>query len=298
MPDTTSHRCLSRLLLAIAAAGVAWLDIATAAAPPSEVRDGVSDFYAAYLGRPLTDAEADAVAAEFIGYYDGEGCSSACRATLTTLGPAAAQMRDRPHAPETGVLRQSFISRAVFGDSRRDGIMQRLLLEPDPPAISNAGTQRLMTEGDLAALVALAATAQTGEPVRVAAPTPLAAETRARLIAELEPVYGHQGTRLPIGLVLAAELYAGLATYGDDLSADERRQVARFALGEARQPISAALIDRVLGVGQQAAAEIYKGADLDRAVSTLKTDLHRNTAAILGANREWSTLQAVGRAAR
>lgn len=289
-----THRLQKCLSASVVVASLALAGTSSCAkAPDADVRDIVGPFFAVYLGRDLTDSELDEVMREYIAYYGKPDCEADCRAALESLVEATDKLRQSSDSPEAAFLRHSLAAPAVVGEQPPKQTIRQLLREPDPAVVVNPESKRFMTEHDLSALGALAATAESGEPTPI---SPYSNQDRAELLAQLETAFGSKTNRLPVRLALASEFQIGLKDPA--LAKEERRQVARFVIGQDTAVIPVQTIDKVLHVGDETAKSIYQAAELDRALFALQADLNRNLGAILRANRDWSTLQSVGRASR
>lgn len=120
--------------------------------------------------------------------------------------------------------------------------------EPDPPAILNPASRRVLTRRDLAALPSRAAIAADGRAEAVEDVTPAAL---ARLVATLEARFGREARRLPACLVIAAEV-----------------------------PFLEALLGRVLALEPADLAALREADAIDRADAALWQQVDRDLSAL------------------
>lgn len=142
-------------------------------------------------------------------------------------------------------------------------------------------------------LCALSITAGSGLPVAV---KPYARENREQWIEQLHTAFGEKTNRLPVRIALAWEFHVGRKRAAR--TKDDGPRVARFVVGQDDAVIPAQMIDSFLHVGDETAHSVFRAADADRAAFALRADPNRNLGATLRANRDWSTLQSLGRALR
>lgn len=237
-------------------------DVGYAAPPGPNVRGVLMNFFQAYLGRNLTAAEATSATQEFVAKFGADDCESNCAFMLKSLVSDTRLFLRKRNTPRALDRMHLYTSAGYFQNSPHVETLKRLLLEPDPPALVVPEAFRIMTERDLIAVAALATTVRTGDLAELPA---LTTGQRTAQLARLREVKKWFGG-LPLGVTFAAEFYAGIRCYGKNLSAEERRQVARFATGKEVKPISASLIDRVLHVGKARAEWLHGMAqfELDR----------------------------------
>lgn len=220
------------------------------------VRSELSGFFSDYLGRTLTPAEADAATQAFLGYFDDKtSCTQACMTALQSRRSEREIFVSARGEPKDLMLRQVLITRTYFHPEHQAPVLLKLLTERDPIVMADWNSKRLMTQADIAALANFVTLLETGGPPHV---YHLTEPGRAEIIANLQQRYGGEtGHTLPIGLCIAAELWAGVQRDWTALSSEQREQVFTYLRAGPQAPMPAQLYARLLDLslheGQQIA---------------------------------------------
>ncbi len=290
-PRATGARALAGLIATLAVVG----SPAAQTLAPAEVGAGLGSFFEAYLGRPLDAGEASEVGREFVLHFGAERCEADCAAALTAHLRNVPVFREDPGGPADLLLRQAYLTQAVLGPRPAEPALLRLLAEPDPIAVVNRRSGRLMTQADVAALVDLARFARSdGPPTR----RPLSPEAATQIKAQLDRAVGAGARRMPIRLVLAAEIRAGLEREWPELGHSDRERVRRYLRDGAANPMPEALFARLLKLDPADVRGLQAAASVDDQLARMWADLDRQLGAQGDALVTKSALDAVGRASR
>lgn len=292
------HRRAAPAALASAILMAATLAACPAAAQGlSQVRveADVGRFFSTYLGRQLSPAETREAAREFVAYFGAKQCEAECAAAIASHRRNVDVFRSKRGGPEDLLLRQVYLTQNTFSDRHVGSTILRLLSEPDPIAVVNRKSSRLMTQADVEALADLMVFARSaGPPTRQT----LSAAEAARWVTTLEQGFGTHARRMPVKLTLAAEFRAGLEREWPDLHASERHIVRAYLLNGQANPLPEALVARLLAIPASDAGKIQAAEALDNQLAQFYADLDRHLNALGDAALTWSVLQQIGQATR
>lgn len=79
------------------------------------MKAGLRQFFAAYLGRPLSNREAREVTHEYIAVFGEDGCGKACRNALKVHLDNVKLFAASGEGPKKLMMRQVYLNNAIFG---------------------------------------------------------------------------------------------------------------------------------------------------------------------------------------
>lgn len=185
--------------------------------------------FEAWLRRELRGDELRKLTDEFIAYHSklGKDRAGIHEATKPFLEYAKI-LRERNGTPMAFSLRHSLLEANYFSPLLQNSTIVRLLNEPDPVRVVDAGGKHLMTESEVVALAELAHFSNSnGEPQH----REFSRQSINNLAVELNRLFTNhaQGGQMPRFYWETAALWAGIRREWPNLNADQKRQVRVYA---------------------------------------------------------------------
>lgn len=291
------HRLIYRLgvpSLVIGAVIVVNYQISRESLPQAKVNAGIARFFTAFIGRPLSKEEKREAGREFVDYFGAGQCDTPCASALTQHLEHIQVFQDQHGDPGDLILRQVYLAQSTFAKRPVGPTIMRLLNEPDPVAIVNPASARLMTLKDVAAVKDLIIFSRGAEsPSRHR----FSAGELARWKARLEDAFGSHAMSMPVMLTLAAEFRAGLEREWPRLSDRERQHVRTYLQRGKTDTLQEVLLARLLSIPVSQALKIQQAEVSDNRMGDYYVNLNRPTAHVFDSMRLWSVLQQIGQTA-
>lgn len=174
--------------------------------------------------RQLSDEEIERATREYYALFDNH-CELRCIENTQAHNDRVEPMKTKPGTPADLLARQYYSRVLYFSPTQAGSFIQQLTNEVDPIRVADKKSNRIMTHGDILAVMNLNRFVRDGgEPVNH---TFTSKEINA-VIEMYRRKFVDSGFKLPFRAGLAAELWAGVYQNWKKLDDDQRQQVRNY----------------------------------------------------------------------